>query len=131
MGDAEVLLNARDLIACHEAWKLTLWAAVFTRTPLTREQVDQIVYPERCPIGLWLGSPASSSVRDRSEYAEVVENHDEFHQEMMQVASLLAKKDYQGAAGAVADGSAFVMSGRRLALSIVALNRVERIEVPA
>ncbi len=31
MTDTEELLSAQDLIARHQEWKLTLWAAIFMR----------------------------------------------------------------------------------------------------
>jgi hypothetical protein len=131
MAEEEELLSAKDLISRHEQWKLTLWAAIFTRKPLTVQQIDQIVHAAHCPIGRWLEAQASTDVACREEYQEVVENHDDFHQEMMQVAVLLSSKDFQGAAKAIQDGSGFARSGKRLAQSILTLNRIQRIMAPA
>jgi hypothetical protein len=127
MAGSDELLNAQDLIARHEEWKLTLWAAVFTRKPLTLQQVDQIVHQERCSIGRWLEAQAATELGTSAEYEEVVRSHQDFHLEMMQVAALLARKDYGAAAVAIKDGSSFSVAGRRLARAILALNRVRRI----
>ncbi len=131
MADVEELLSAKDLIARHEQWKLTLWAAAFSRKPLTLEQIDQIVHAVRCPIGRWLEAQADTELGSSPEYSEVVQNHVEFHQEMMAVAMLLTRKDFQGAFRAIQDGSSFAICARRLATSILALNRVRRIHAEA
>jgi hypothetical protein len=131
MSESVQVLSAKDLVALHEAWKLTLWAAAFSRKPLTVEELAQIVYPERCPIGRWLLSAASAALRDSEEYQTVLQNHQEFHKEMMEVASLLSSKDFPAAKQAIQEGSSFAENGRKLALSIMALNRLEKILAPA
>jgi hypothetical protein len=131
MSESVQVLSAKDLIAHHEAWKLTLWAAAFSHKPLTVEELAQIVYPERCPIGRWLLSAASAAVRDSEEYRSVVQNHQEFHNEMMEVASMLSGKDFPSAKQAIQEGSSFAANGRKLALAIMALNRLEKIQAPA
>jgi hypothetical protein len=131
MSESVQVLSAKDLVARHEAWKLTLWAAAFSRKPLTVEELAQIVYPERCPIGRWLLSGASAALRDSEEYQSVLQNHQEFHQDMMQVASLLSGKDFPAAKQAIQEGSSFAENGRKLALAIMALNRLEKIQAPA
>jgi hypothetical protein len=123
----DLLLGAKELIARHEEWKLTFWAAVFSRKPLTVQQLEQVVHGDRCPIGRWLEAQADTELAASVEFQEVVSNHNDFHLEMMEVASLLARKDYGAAARAIQEGSTFAASGRRLALSILALNRVCRI----
>jgi hypothetical protein len=127
MADTEELLCAQDLIARHEQWKLTLWAAAFSRKPLTVEQVAQIVYAGRCPIGRWLEAQAGTELGVLAEYEEVVRNHVDFHQEMMEVASMLTRKEFTAAVKAIQEGSSFAVSGLRLAKSILELNRVRRI----
>ncbi len=127
MAETDEMLSAKDLIARHERWKLTLWAAVFTRKALTVEQVDQIVHQERCPIGRWLNAQAGTELGRRGEYEEVVQDHAQFHGEMMEIAMLLARKDYAGAAQGIQEGSSFALSGKRLAQAILELNRVCRI----
>jgi len=127
MAELEELLTAKDLIVRHEKWKLTLWAAVFSRKPLTVEQIDQIVHQEHCPIGRWLEAQAATELGTRAEYEEMVQNHIDFHGEMMEIAMHLARKDYAAAARGIQDGSSFSLSGRRLAQSILALNRIYRI----
>jgi hypothetical protein len=130
MAAAGAVLTAKDLIARHEAWKLTLWGAVFSRKPLSLEQVNQIVHAEQCPIGRWLESEASANLRDSEEYEDVVDFHADFHEEMMAVASLLASKEYDEARRAIAPGSSFAETGRQLVQAITALNRVQRIVAP-
>lgn len=130
MSQPAELLSAKDLIARHEEWKLTLWAAAFSRTPLSVEQIQQIVYPDRCPIGRWLDSPASAALRKHQTYKDVVQNHQDFHQEMMEVASLLTRRDFPAAVRAIQNGSSFAECGRRLAASILALNQLEKILAP-
>ena len=127
MADSEELLSAKDLIARHEKWKLTLWAAVFTRKPLTVDQIDQIVHEDHCAIGRWLVAQAGTPLGACAEYEEVIQNHREFHLEMMQVAMLLARKEYGAAASAIQEGASFSLTGRRLAQSLLTLNRVCRI----
>ncbi len=131
MPEPAQVLSAKDLIARHEAWKLTLWSAAFSRKPLSVEEVAQIVYPERCPIGRWLLSDASSGLRESQEYQDVLQSHQEFHHEMMEVASLLSSKDFPAAKQAIQEGSSFAATGRKLALAIMALNRLEKIHAPA
>jgi hypothetical protein len=110
---------------------LTLWAAVFTRKPLTVEQIDQIVHADRCAIGRWLAEQAETDLACSEEYQEVVENHEEFHREMMEVAMMLTSRDFEGAMKGIQEGSDFTRCGRRLAVSITELNRVQRMMVPA
>ncbi len=127
MADIEELLTAKELIARHEKWKLTLWAAVFTRKPLSVEQINQIVHQELCPIGRWLAAQEVTELGASAEFEEVSRNHQDFHAEMMEVALLLARKDYGASAAAIQEGSSFSISGRRLARSMLALNQVSRI----
>jgi len=126
MSQPAELLSAKDLIARHEDWKLTLWAAAFSHKPRSVEQIQQIVSPDRCPIGRWLDSPASAALREHQAYKDVVQNH----QEMMEVASLLTHKDFLAAVRAIQNGSSFAEYGRRLANSILALNQLEKIPAP-
>jgi hypothetical protein len=128
MPQSAELLDAKDLIACHEQWKLTLWAAAFSHKPLTLEQVEQIVHADRCAIGRWLEAADEPDLRASEEFRLVVENHNEFHGEMMQVAALLARKNYSAAARAIGEQSSFAETGRQLAASIFALNRIKRIQ---
>ena len=127
MAEIEVLLTAKDLIARHEEWKLTFWAAVYSRKALTVQQIDQIVHGERCPIGRWLEAQADEELGGSAEYETALNEHGEFHGEMMQVAAMLARKDFVAAASSIKEGSSFALAGRRLAVAILALNRVCRI----
>jgi hypothetical protein len=124
MAEGAEMLSAQDLIALHEGWKLTLWAAVFTRKPLSLEQIDQIVHQDRCAIGRWLLAQAETELGSRPE---VVSAHEDFHLEMMQVASLLAHKDFAAAKVAIQEGSTFSAAGRRMGMAILGVNRVCRI----
>jgi len=124
------VMGAQELIARHEQWKLTFWAAVFSRKPLTLEQVEQIVHPNKCPIGRWLEGPESAPFRKRQEFVELLADHEAFHAEMLEVAALLGRKDFRSAAKAIGEESSFAKSGRKLATSILAVNRLVRILAP-
>jgi hypothetical protein len=125
------VLSARELVARHEEWKLTLWAAIFSRSALTEEQLTQIVHADQCPIGRWLLSEASAHLAHCDEYKAVVEEHKNFHAEMLEVASLISAKDFRAAGKAIGDSSSFMQCSRRLSRAMMGLNRVSRLEVPA
>jgi hypothetical protein len=124
------VIGAQELISRHEQWKLTFWVAVFSRKPLTLEEVDQIVHPNKCPIGRWLEGPESAPFRERQEFTELLAHHEAFHAEMLDVAALLGRKDFSNAAKAIGEESSFAKCGRKLAMSILAVNRLVRIQAP-
>jgi hypothetical protein len=129
-GEQAGVIGAQELISRHEEWKLTFWAAVFSRKPLTLEQIDQIVHPKKCPIGRWLDGPESIPFRERQEFVDLLTDHESFHAEMLEVAALLGRKDFSNAAKAIGEDSSFVQCGRKLATSILAVNRLVRIVAP-
>jgi hypothetical protein len=129
--DEVVNLTAKDLIARHEEWKLTLWAAAFTRQALTVDQIEAIVYPDCCAIGRWLLSDASGKLWESDEFKELKQLHGEFHGEMMEIAKLLTSRDFPGAVKAIKEGSSFAEVGRKLARGIAAVNKLERILAPS
>lgn len=131
MAAMSAVLSAREMVARHEEWKLTLWAAIFSRTPLTEDQLSQIIHEDLCPIGRWLLSDAGAQLSGFAEYKAVAEEHKNFHTEVLEVASLISANDFWAAGKAISDSSSFMQCSRRLSRAMIALNRVSRLEVPA
>ncbi len=125
------MLSARELINRHVEWKLTLKYAIVARELLPQGIVDQILYPDRCPIGRWLISDCARAIRSSPEYLTVVRNHTDFHLHMTHIAEKIQASDFDGADRAIDPGSPFSASSQRLAMSITALDRLKRIEVAA
>ncbi len=125
------MLTAKDLIARHVRWKLTLQFVIASRDRLTEMQLDQILHAERCPIGQWLESAAPPGLRACPEYTAVVRNHVDFHRQMARIANLIEVEDFDAAFMGIQADSIFMQSSYRLALSITALDRIERILAPA
>ena len=125
------MLTARELINRHVEWKLTLKFAIVAEERLSKEVVDQILFPERCPIGRWLSSDCSHTIRTAPEYLAVVRNHLDFHLQMVLIAEMIQTRAFAAAMRAIAPGSPFIESSQRLAMSITALDRLEHILAPA
>ena len=122
------VLTAKDMIARHVGWKLTLQYAIVAQEPLSEKLLDQILHVDRCPIGQWLAA-ATAQLRDRPEYREVVRNHIDFHRQMTHIANLIEQQEFDRAAREIEPGSAFMISAHRLAMSITALDRTEKIQI--
>ena len=125
------MLTARELINRHVEWKLTLKFAIVAEERLPEDVMDQIMFPERCPIGRWLISDCSSRIRSSREYLEVMRNHVEFHLQMVHLAEMIQTRAFGPAMCAIRPGSPFLESSQRLAMSITALDRVTQILAPA
>lgn len=130
MATIGAVLSAQELVARHEESKLTLWVAIFSRVPLTEEQLTFIVHDDQCSIGHWLLSDASKALWEKSEYKAVLEEQRLFHAEVLEVASLIVAKDFRTAGRAIGEGSSLMECSRRLSQAMLALNRVARMEVP-
>ena len=127
---AKPILAARDAIASHVRWKITLLTAARMREPLSERATLSIRQPEQCSIRRWLLSDYTASLRQRSEYSTVLERHIDFHREMQRVAHLLNTGHYAEAEDLLAPGSAFEQTSFGLANALMALDRAHRQQPP-
>ena len=124
------ILTAREAIARHVQWKITLELALTRREALSDGEMRQIERPGECAIGCWLVSDATREVRDTPQYEELSRAHVEFHREMLLVARLIECEEYGLAGQRLAAGGEYRMRSQHLAGAIMALDRVKRIGVP-
>ena len=125
------ILNARDAIASHVRWKITLLTAARMREPLSDRATRSIQQPEQCSIRRWLLSDYTVSLRQRAEYISVLDRHIEFHREMQRIAYLLNSAEYEEAERLLALDSAFERTSHGFANSLMALDRAQRKQGPA
>jgi methyl-accepting chemotaxis protein len=121
------ILSAKDAIATHIRWKITLQFAIERREPLSANATRAIEHPDECCIGRWLLSPRTLGIRRRPEYLALVARHGEFHREMIQIARLIAREDYPAAERALGPGGGFQKASVAIANAITAVDRVQAI----
>ena len=120
---AKPVLTARDAIASHVRWKITLLTAARMHEPLSQRANHSIQHPEECSIGQWLLSRYMVHLRGTPEYRAVVDRHVEFHREMQAVALLINSGDYAAAEHLLNAYSTFQLASIAIANAIMALER--------
>jgi hypothetical protein len=131
MAEGSTVLTAKDAIARHVQWKITLQFAIAMREPLSEEHDRQIRSPQLCAIGRWLNAVERLAMKDTAAYNDLFQEHLGFHREMARVANLISGKRYDEASQAISADSSFLRSSKALALSIMAYDRIATIAVTA
>jgi hypothetical protein len=120
---AKTIENARDAIACHVRWKITLLLAARMHEPLSERATRALHYPEECSIGKWLLSEHTLHLRGRREYLAVVDQHKAFHGQMLAIANLIDGGEYDQAERLLNAAEPFQNASTALANAIMALDR--------
>ncbi len=123
------LLTAKEAIAIHVRWRITLQTAVATRQPLSVNAIRVIEQPDECCIGRWLLSSHTFAIRRRPEYLALVARHVEFHREMAHLARLIDGGDFEAAERALAAGGSFQKASRAIAGAISAIDRIQTVSL--
>jgi methyl-accepting chemotaxis protein len=118
------ILTARDAIASHVRWKITLLMATRMREPLSARATHSIQHPDECSIRQWLRSPHTLHLRRTPEYRAVVDRHAEFHREMQTIASLINTGDFTTAERLLNAPTGFQRASTAVANAIMALDRI-------
>jgi hypothetical protein len=128
LADAPIV-TAKDAIARHMQWKITLQLAIALNEPLSPSAIRAIEHSEECPIGRWLVSQYTLGIRGTAEYRDLVAGHEEFHREAAQVASLINSRKYGAARRALDPNSSFRRTSQAMANAITALDRIQPIAI--
>jgi len=91
------IVTAKDAISRHMQWKIALQLAIALHEPLSPSAIHAIQHSEECPIGRWLVSQHTLSIRDTPEYRDLAARHEEVHRELAQIASLINSRKYGAA----------------------------------
>ena len=123
---ANPILNAKDAIASHIRWKITLLTAARMREGLSERATRSIDDPAECSIRRWLDSDRTLAWRGTAEYKAVVERHYRFHREMQRIAELLNRGQYADAERLLTPDSGFERASVEVANALMALDRVTK-----
>jgi hypothetical protein len=123
------IVTAKDAIAHHMRWRITLQLAVTMREPLSPRATSAIQHLNECSIGKWLVSQQTLSVRGTPEYRDLVACHEQFHRAMIQIAFAINHGDYEAATQALAPCSSFRKAAQAIASAITALDRIQMIAI--
>ncbi len=121
---AKPILTARDAIASHVRWKITLSMAARMHEPLSERATHSIQHPEECSIGQWLLSKHTQHLRSTPEYRAVLDLHSDFHREMQSIARLINTGEYAAAERLLTTSAAFQNASTAVANAIMALERI-------
>ena len=128
LADAPIV-TAKDAIARHMQWKITLQLAIALSEPLSPNAIRAIEHSEQCPIGRWLVSQHTSDLRNTPEYRDLVARHEEIHRVLAQIASLINNRKYGAARRALDPNSRFRQASQAMASAITALDRIQPIAI--
>jgi hypothetical protein len=121
------ILNARDAIASHIRWKITLLTAARMREPLSERATRSIEHPDECSIRQWLLSAAGSAVQQWPEYSAALDKHMQFHRTMQRIARLLNRGDHADAERQLSEhGGEFERHSLELANALMAFERARQ-----
>jgi len=123
------IVTAKDAIARHMQWKITLQLAIALNEPLSPSAIHTIEHSEECPIGRWLVSQHTTGLRNTPEYRDLVAGHEEFHREVAQIASMINNRKYSAARRAHDPNSSFRRASQAMANAITALDRIQPIAI--
>jgi len=121
---AKPIVTARDAIASHVRWKITLQMAVRMGEPLSARATRSIEHPEECSIRQWLLGKHTLHLRRAPEYRAVLDRHTEFHREMQRIATLINDGAYAAAERLINSTTGFQSASNAVANAIMALERV-------
>jgi methyl-accepting chemotaxis protein len=128
LADASIV-TAKDAIARHMQWKITLQLAVALNESLSPNAIRAIQHSEECPIGRWLVSQHTLSIRNTEEYRDLVFRHEEFHREVAQIATMINNRKYSAARCALDPNSSFRQASQAMASAIMALDLIQTIAI--
>lgn len=121
---AKPIENARDAIASHIRWKITLLTAARLREPLSERAKRSIEQPGECAIRRWLLSDHTLSLRGTREFTAILERHLAFHREMQHIAVLLHSGLYAEAEQQLRNHTSFEHASIALANALMTLDRL-------
>ncbi|MGD0796377.1 MAG: hypothetical protein ABR910_01525 [Acidobacteriaceae bacterium] len=121
-GAGNAVLSAKDAIAMHMRWRITLQLAIARREPLSPAAVRAIKEPNECCIGVWLLSSRTRAVRHTPQYLALVARHLEFHREMLEIATQIANRNFAAANRALDPGNGFQRASLALATALTAFD---------
>jgi hypothetical protein len=116
--------NARDAIATHIRWKITLLTALSLREGLSERATFNIENPDQCRIREWLNTPPLLAFRSTPEYRAVASLHRDFHREMQRIARLLNTGEFSAAEPLMLPTAPFETTSSSLAHALMALDRL-------
>jgi hypothetical protein len=123
------IVTAKDAIARHMQWKITLQLAIALNEPLSPNAIHAIEHSEQCPIGRWLASQHTLGLRNTPEYRDLVARHEEIHRVLAQIAALINSRKYGAARRAIDLNSNFRKASQAMANAITALDRIQPIAI--
>ena len=123
------IVTAKDAISRHMQWKIALQLAIALHEPLSPSAIHAIQHSEECPIGRWLVSQHTLSIRDTPEYRDLAARHEEVHRELAQIASLINSRKYGAARRALDPNSSFRQAAKAMASAITALDSIQTIAI--
>jgi hypothetical protein len=91
-----------QVIWAHSRWKVHLKEAI--KTGKSDFTVEEVRNPHACPFGQWLDSKEG---RTLPHYSEIVQLHQDFHQEAAEILNLALSGQKEEAASRVQLGSNF------------------------
>ena len=121
---AKTIVTARDAIASHVRWKITLLTAARMRESLSDRATQSILHPNECDIRRWLLSSHTAHLRRAPEYRAVLDRHADFHREMQRIAALLNAGEFAAAETQLKSPGSFERASIAVANAIMALERV-------
>lgn len=119
---AKPILNARDAIASHIRWKISLLLATRRREPLSARANHSIHHPEYCHIRKWLLSKLTLPLRAAPELRAALDLHTAFHSQMQIVAGLIDIGDFEEADRLLNSPGPFQDASNALANALMALD---------
>lgn len=128
LADAPIV-SAKEAIASHMQWKITLQLAIALNEPLSPNAIRAIEHSEGCPIGRWLVSQHTLSIRNTEEYRDLVFRHEEVHRVLAQIASMINNRKYSAARRALDPNSSFRQASQAMASAIMALDLIQTIAI--
>jgi hypothetical protein len=128
LADAPIV-TAKDAISRHMQWKIALQLAIALNEPLSPNAIRAIQHSEECPIGRWLVSQHTLSIRDTAEYRDLAARHQEIHRELAQIATMINNRKYSAARRAISPDSSFRRASQAMANAIMALDFIQVIAI--
>jgi len=122
------IVTARDAIASHVRWKITLLMATRMREPLSERATRSIQHPNECSIRQWLLSCHSLRLRRTPEYLAALDRHAAFHREMQTIAGLINSGEFATAERLLRTPGSFETASIAVANAIMALERISTVK---
>jgi len=127
LADAPVV-TAKDAIASHMQWKITLQLAIALNETLS-PSASAPSSIRRVPHRQMACSQHASSIRNTPEYRDLVARHEEVHREVAQIATMINNRKYSAARRALDPNSRFRQASQAMASAIMALDLIQTIAI--